>query len=135
VHTGGVNTQASREVGFWLAGQWYRPEYGGFDGRWVALFDDRPNDNPVAPLSLSASLPGDLCTSEAWVTAYAAGGQPPYNFSWANASPYSAASDAPNYAYVLGDTYATVTVTSADGQTRTQGVWFTPYCDWGGGYQ
>lgn len=135
VHTGGVNTQASREVGFWLAGQWYRPEYGGFDGRWVALFDDRPNDNPVAPLSLSASLPGDLCTSEAWVTAYAVGGQPPYNFSWANASPYSAASDAPNYAYVLGDTYATVTVTSADGQTRTQGVWFTPYCDWGGGYQ
>ncbi|WP_370943481.1 hypothetical protein AB5J62_30840 [Amycolatopsis sp. cg5] len=40
VHDGTVNTAASRENGTWLRGAWYAPANGGFDGRWVQLFDD-----------------------------------------------------------------------------------------------
>lgn len=43
VHTGDVDTAASSEAGFWLAGGWYQAANGGFDGRWVQLFDDRLN--------------------------------------------------------------------------------------------
>jgi hypothetical protein len=42
VHTGVVETADRREVGTWLTGQWYTAANGGFDGRWVQLFDDRP---------------------------------------------------------------------------------------------
>jgi hypothetical protein len=42
VHTGVVDTADRREAGTWLTGQWYTPANGGFDGRWVQLFDDRP---------------------------------------------------------------------------------------------
>ncbi|MDQ3405443.1 MAG: hypothetical protein M3548_18965 [Actinomycetota bacterium] len=42
VHTGVVDTSDRREAGTWLTGQWYTPANGGFDGRWVQLFDDRP---------------------------------------------------------------------------------------------
>jgi hypothetical protein len=44
VHTGDVDSNASSEAGFWLAGAWYLAANGGFDGRWVQLFDDRVND-------------------------------------------------------------------------------------------
>lgn len=127
-HSGGVNTSKYYEVGQWLVGNWYRPENGGFDGRWVQLFDDRPNYEPTAPLALSAYIAGDTCTTETLAAAYATGGQAPYSFVWSSAAPYSAANASPNYAYVYADTNATVTVTSADGQTRSQSVWFTPYC-------
>jgi hypothetical protein len=42
VHFGDVDTASDREAGFWLLGAWYQPANGGFDGRWVQLFDDRP---------------------------------------------------------------------------------------------
>ena len=42
VHTGVVDTAERREAGTWLTGQWYTAANGGFDGRWVQLFDDRP---------------------------------------------------------------------------------------------
>lgn len=42
VHSGGIVDADTREDGRWLAGAWYAPENGGFDGRWVQLFDDRP---------------------------------------------------------------------------------------------
>ncbi len=41
VHNGEIDTAASREAGFWLPGAWYQEANGGFDGRWVQLFDDR----------------------------------------------------------------------------------------------
>ncbi len=49
VHSGSVNTTDGVEDGFWLPGQWYLESNGGFDGRWVQLFDDRPGYEPVAP--------------------------------------------------------------------------------------
>jgi hypothetical protein len=40
VHSGAINSTDGVESGFWLPGQWYLPVNGGFDGRWVQLFDD-----------------------------------------------------------------------------------------------
>jgi len=42
VHSGVVDSTEGVESGFWLPGPWYLPASGGFDGRWVQLFDDRP---------------------------------------------------------------------------------------------
>ncbi|HKP14265.1 MAG TPA: hypothetical protein VJZ91_19245 [Blastocatellia bacterium] len=42
VHSGVLNTAETREEGMWLRGAWYTAANGGFDGRWVQLFDDRP---------------------------------------------------------------------------------------------
>ncbi len=42
VHTGVVDSADRREAGTWLADGWHTAANGGFDGRWVALFDDRP---------------------------------------------------------------------------------------------
>ncbi len=46
VHTGTVDSTDGVEAGFWLPGPWYLPAQGGFDGRWVQLFDDRPGQEP-----------------------------------------------------------------------------------------
>lgn len=46
VHAGTVDSTDGVEAGFWLAEPWYLPAYGGFDGRWVQLFDDRPGQEP-----------------------------------------------------------------------------------------
>ncbi|NTX34142.1 hypothetical protein HUA74_33935 [Myxococcus sp. CA051A] len=42
VHTGFTDSTDGVEHGFWLPGAWYSPTSGGFDGRWVQLFEDRP---------------------------------------------------------------------------------------------
>jgi hypothetical protein len=42
VHSGGITSdQTHHEAGMWLPGAWYTAANGGFDGRWVQLFDDR----------------------------------------------------------------------------------------------
>jgi hypothetical protein len=133
-HDGLIDSRDHRESGAWLTGPWYRPENGGFDGRWAQLFDDRPSYEATAPLSLSVNLANGQCTEEAWATAYVTGGQGPYSFSWSGASPYSAANDSPNTAFVPAYTNATVTATSADGQSSSTSVYFQPDCG-GGGYQ
>ena len=46
VHSGVINTSSSVEAGTWLVGAWYTAANGGFDGRWVQLFDDRPGQEP-----------------------------------------------------------------------------------------
>lgn len=42
VHSGAVDSSDGVEQGYWLTGGWYLGSNGGFDGRWVQLFDDRP---------------------------------------------------------------------------------------------
>jgi hypothetical protein len=50
VHSGVITSdQTHYEAGMWLAGQWYTAANGGFDGRWVQLFDDRPDYEAPAP--------------------------------------------------------------------------------------
>ena len=42
VHSGVItSSQTNYEAGMWLVGPWYTAANGGFDGRWVQLFDDR----------------------------------------------------------------------------------------------
>jgi hypothetical protein len=48
VHSGVITSdQTHYEAGTWLVGQWYTAASGGFDGRWVQLFDDRPGYEPA----------------------------------------------------------------------------------------
>jgi hypothetical protein len=49
VHSGDVDSSDGVETGFWLPGPWYLAQNGGFDGRWVQLFDDRPGQEPMSP--------------------------------------------------------------------------------------
>ncbi len=57
VHSGIINSNDTREEGMWLRGAWYTAANGGFDGRWVQLFDDRPDYEaaPPPPISCSAT--------------------------------------------------------------------------------
>ncbi|HYI12768.1 MAG TPA: hypothetical protein VEK57_27205 [Thermoanaerobaculia bacterium] len=50
VHSGIITSDSTNyEAGMWLAGAWYTAANGGFDGRWVQLFDDRPTYEAPAP--------------------------------------------------------------------------------------
>ncbi len=58
VHSGVITSdQTHHEAGTWLAGAWYTAANGGFDGRWVQLFDDRPGYEapPPPPVVCSAT--------------------------------------------------------------------------------
>lgn len=58
VHSGATTSdQTHHEAGTWLAGQWYTAANGGFDGRWVQLFDDRPGYEAPAPPQPEPSYP------------------------------------------------------------------------------
>jgi hypothetical protein len=52
-----INSDDTREDGVWLRGAWYTAANGGFDGRWVQLFDDRPayEAPPPPPITCSAT--------------------------------------------------------------------------------
>jgi hypothetical protein len=128
VHSGYVDGTDGVESGFWLPGQWYLESNGGFDGRWVQLFDDRPGYEPVPPLNLTMLFPTRTCTDTFTVGASARGGRSPFNFVWTNATPLSAANSPTNYAQIYANQLGTVTVTSADGQSRSQSFRISPYC-------
>jgi hypothetical protein len=58
VHSGVITSdQTNYEAGTWLPGAWYTAANGGFDGRWVQLFDDRPGYEapPPPPVVCSAT--------------------------------------------------------------------------------
>jgi hypothetical protein len=114
-HSGGINTSTSVEAGSWLVGPWYTAANGGFDGRWVQLFDDRPGYDP---LWLSVAV-GSLCTTPRNVTATVSGGQPPYTVTWTNATPVSTPSEPVNRAKASAGTQVSVSVRDALGFTRS----------------
>ena len=128
VHAGPLDLSNSREAGVWLPGAWYTQANGGFDGRWVQLFDDRPGYEPIAPLSLTVTYPANLCRDTFWITARALGGVSPITFTWAgtgsSAPTVGSSSSMTLYAYQS----ATVTARSADGQVRTQDLYVEPAC-------
>jgi hypothetical protein len=130
-HSGTVTSATNYEGGTWLAGAWYTPVNGGFDGRWVQIFDDRPGFEPLTTLNLSMVLPTNRCGDTFGVTAKATGGYSPYTFTWTHATPLSAPYEPHNSAEVMAYLLATVTVRSADGQTRSTSFKITPQC--GGG--
>lgn len=63
VHSGAITSdQTHYEAGTWLAGAWYTQANGGFDGRWVQLFDDRPTyEAPPPPPVVCSSTAEQQC--------------------------------------------------------------------------
>lgn len=133
VHSGVITSdQTYFEAGTWLPGAWYTAANGGFDGRWVQLFADRPGQEPFTQLFLSVSHPANRCAEAFTVTARATGGLSPYTFTWTNATPLSPPSAPTNYAEMTAG-QGTVTVQSADGQVRTYNIRVPIRCTGGGG--
>lgn len=131
-HSGTITSGSTNyEGGSWLAGPWYTAANGGFDGRWVQLFADRAGVEPTTLLNLSMVYPTNRCSDTFNVTAKATGGQSPYSFTWTNATPQSAPWEPNNSAEVYAYMLATVTVASADGQTRSTSFKITPQCSGG----
>lgn len=127
VHSGVINDADTREEGMWLTGAWYTAANGGFDGRWVQLFDDRPGYEPVAPLTLTFRYAASTCSSSLHFTASVTGGQAPYTYTWSDGTSITTTSTSGS---TILNAYETVSVTvrSADGQTRSGSYTFVPYC-------
>lgn len=127
VHSGVVTSdQTHYEAGVWLPGTWYTEANGGFDGRWVQLFDDRPGYEPIAPLALSISgnTYPQAYTYETWYAA-ASNGTGPYSYSWYRDGIFVATGN--TYSdYVDTAFQLQVTVTDAAGATLTKGLWISP---------
>lgn len=133
VHSGAINMDNTREEGIWLRGAWYTAPNGGFDGRWLQLFDDRAGLEPFTVLNLSVAHPSKRCGEPFYVTATATGGQSPYTFTWTNVTAVLSPPYAPvNYAEMTAG-QGTVTVQSADGQMRTYNIRVPINCGGGGG--
>lgn len=133
VHSGVITSdQTHFEAGTWLPGAWYTAANGGFDGRWVQLFDDRTGLEPFVALSLSVTHPANRCGDVFSVTAKATGGLSPYTFTWVNAIPVSPSYAPTNYAEMSAG-QGSVTVQSADGQTATYSIRVPIKCTGGGG--
>lgn len=133
VHSGVITSdQTYVEAGTWLLGQWYTATSGGFDGRWVQLFADRAGMEPFTLLSLSVSHPASRCGDSFSVIAKATGGLSPYVFTWVNATPVSPSYAPTNIAEMTAG-QGSVTVQSADGQTRTYNIRVPINCTGGGG--
>ena len=122
VHSGAIDSSATGEAGTWLAGAWYTAANGGFDGRWVQLFDDRPGAEPIVPLTLTVTYLTNTvrCESTRVVTATATGGQAPYTFTWTNATPLTSPTAPTNQAQAADNAQVTVRVSDAAGATRTK---------------
>lgn len=133
VHSGAIDDADTRESGKWLQGSWYTPSSGGFDGRWVPLFDDLPGYEPPTPLSVTLShLAGtQRCGDYRLVTATATGGTPPYTFSWSNGATTSSSS----ISQVQVPIYTTISVSVRDaaGTLRSASRYIDAYCSDGGG--
>jgi hypothetical protein len=132
-HSGAITSdQTHYEAGTWLPGAWYTAASGGFDGRWVQLFDDRAGLEPFTLLNLSVAHPSKRCGEAFYVTATATGGQSPYNFTWTNVTPVSPPNAPVNYGEMTAG-QGSVTVQSADGQTRSYNISVPIKCGGGGG--
>ena len=116
-HSGVVDTRDHDEAGRWLVGNWYKPENGGFDGRWAQLFDDRITNETAVPLSVFMPASTISCGESVIVTAQISGGVPPYALNWSNVLWQSA--DGRSAEVASGKT-GTLVAQSADGQSVTR---------------
>ena len=133
VHSGAITSNStSYEGGTWLSGAWYSEANGGFDGRWVQLFADRTGQETFSLLNLTVTHPSKRCGDVFYVTAKATGGLSPYTFTWTNATPVSP-SYAPTNLAEMSAGQGTVSVQSADGQTRVYNIRVPILCTGGGG--
>ena len=92
VHDGTENKSKTVENGFFLTRGWHLPSRGGFDGRWVQLFDDPgvtppppPPPPPATGLTVSVGQLVFDCGPVQFAIARASGGTAPYTYVWKNA--------------------------------------------------
>ncbi len=123
VHDGVINSATLAESGQWLAGDWYTAARGGFDGRWVQLFNDAPSPGVVTSLNVSLRPTSLRCSESGRISASVYGGTAPYRYVWSDVS-----SSVGSTAFVETGIFATVTVTDAAGTSRSAGYTWSPYC-------
>jgi hypothetical protein len=112
------NYRNNMDPGFWLTGQWYTAANGGFDGRWVQLFDDANGQEPYTPVEVQLVGSGTACTAKT-VTAHISGGLSPYVVTWTQgAAQIQTGSPHSSYAFQAGVPGA-LTVSTADGQWKS----------------
>lgn len=86
-HTGKrLESIVSKEDGVWLTGDWYKASKGGFDGRWIQLFDDNLEAQVDTPLSVSLSAPNINCVGSARARVSISGSSPQYTVTWKRGS-------------------------------------------------
>ncbi len=129
VHSGGIDTRDHYEAGLWLLNGWHLSQNGGYDGRWAQLYDDRVAYEPVQPFTVILPVLTRGCGATIIVTAQVSGGVPPYSFTWSNVLWQSA--DGRSAEIASGAT-ATLTVSTADGQSATRTARNAVGCDPGG---
>ena len=132
VHDGRLNGSSRGEPGHWLTGAWYTAANGGFDGRWVQLFDDRPNHVPVGALSMTLSVPSTGCLGHSNAYARGTGGATPYTVTWVvNGHRSVSTTNGTSYRALLNGQRGTVTIRSADGQSQTRSFSVSGSCEGG----
>ena len=134
VHSGVEDKRDGYERGFWLTKGWQLPQNGGFDGRWVGLFDDNVSTTPLPPKPLAVSIrstPVD-CYEYAAFTATASGGKVPYTHQWkiGTSVRYSTTGTTSRYTLESGVPY-TVTIKDADGKTVSRAARYNMQCNGG----
>lgn len=129
-HSGLIDTRTNYESGSWLRAGWQMWQYGGHDGRWTQLYDDRVAFESLAPLWVSMPPYAEGCGDTISVTAMVGGGMAPYVFVWSNVL---AQSPDGRWADVAGGETATLNVISADGQSAVRIFSNLLSCPWGDG--
>lgn len=136
VHSGVEDSRKGYERGFWLTKGWQLASNGGFDGRWVSLFDDNASGTPtppaVTPLSVSVRSGSVGCYEYSRFTATASGGKAPYTHQWkiGTSVQYSVGGTSSSYTLETGVPY-TVTIRDAAGATVSRAARYTMRCTGG----
>lgn len=130
LHNGVQDSSKETEQGYWLPSGWQLSRNGGFDGRWISLFPDNVNYDPVGPLAINISRPSSGCREGGRFTASASGGKLPYTFKWKSGSRVvqTNANATSSSRYLYAHARHTVEVRDSSGQTRQSTLTYTPVC-------
>lgn len=110
------------DPGYWLTGPWYTAAYGGFDGRWVQLFDDRTGEEPYTPLEVELVGASSGCAAKT-VRANVSGGRSPYTVTWVQWVGYQTSAPHSSWNFAA-NARGELQVVSSDGQSLS----YTVHC-------
>lgn len=130
MHNGVQDGNKQTEQGYWLPSGWQSSPQGGFDGRWISLFADNLNNDPISPLQVTINRPANTCREGGQHTAIAYGGKLPYTFTWKMSNNVVKTESDSNRSslYLYSHTPYSVEVRDSSGQIRYFALSFTPQC-------
>ncbi len=131
LHNGVQDSSKQTEQGYWLPSGWQLPQRGGFDGRWVSLFADNINNDPISPLQVAINRPSsNTCREGGQHTATAYGGKLPYTFTWKLGTNVVKTDNGSNRSshYLYANVPYSVEVRDSSGQARQFALTFTYQC-------